>query len=116
MSPVEDFKGPKTPSNRQVLRLFLHFVAIGYSLQVAAREVVTQVLGKHTSSISKSPRRPQDDVLSLYKESRFSNQQLIGKFIAIVIVVVVVVVVFLSIHPLVHRSVGQSMGLSVIHS
>ena len=51
---------------------------VGSTLQVAAQEVVTQVLSKHTSSVSKTARRLQEDVLSLYKESRCTNQHQIG--------------------------------------
>ena len=59
LSPIEEFKGPKTPSNRQVLRLLLYWVSIGYSLQSAAAAVVTEVLRKQATAVSKTPRQQQ---------------------------------------------------------
>ena len=68
------FMGPKTPSNQQVLRLMLYFVSVSSTLRDAAKEVVTQVLGKHTSSVSKSAGKLEDDVIALHSEARFKNQ------------------------------------------
>ena len=72
MSPLKELRGPKTPSNRQVLRLFLFFFSLGNTtLQAAATSVVTEVLKKHTTSVCKKPRTLADDVLALYKEARY---------------------------------------------
>ena len=59
LSPIPEFKGPKTPSNRQVLRLFLfYFMSLGYQKLDAAKSVVTEVLKKHTTTaVSKTPGR-----------------------------------------------------------
>ena len=74
LSHIKELKGPKTPSNRQVLRLLLYFVSVSSTLRDAAKEVVTQVLGKHTSSVSKSAGKLEDDVMALHSEARFKNQ------------------------------------------
>ena len=70
MSLIDGLRGPKTPSNRQVLRLFLFFVSLGNSLQDAANSVVTKVLKKHSTAVCKKPRTLADDVRALYNEAR----------------------------------------------
>ena len=71
LSHVEDLKGPKTPSNRQVLRFFLFLVSLGQSLNDAADAVVERVLQKHPStSVSKTERRLRDDVKDIYHEAK----------------------------------------------
>ena len=47
--PIDEFKGPKTPSNRQVLPMLLYLAAISSTLREAAKEVITHVLKKHTT-------------------------------------------------------------------
>ena len=76
LSPIEGFRGPKTPSNRQVLRFLLYLVGIGNTLQDAAKTVVTEVLKRHTTATAKSPRRLADDVLTLHKEARFRQHEI----------------------------------------
>ena len=46
LSLIDALRGPKTPSNRQVLRLFLFLFLAGNLLQSAAELVVEQVLRK----------------------------------------------------------------------
>ena len=70
LSPIEGFRGPKTPSNRQVLRFFLFLISVGNTLNDAASKVVEAVLAKHPTSVSKSPHRLRLDVLNLHKEAR----------------------------------------------
>ena len=76
MSPIDEFRGPKTPSNRQVLRMMLHFAALSSTLREAAKDVITKVMEKHTTAVCKSPRRLEDDIIALHSEARFINQQL----------------------------------------
>ena len=64
LSSIMEFKGPKPPTNRQVLRLMLYFVTVSSKLHDAAKEVVTQVLEKYTSSVLKSARKLEDDVMA----------------------------------------------------
>lgn len=73
LSPIPEFKGPKTPSNRQVLRLFLfYFMSLGYQKSDAAKSVVTEVLKKHTTTaVSKTPGRLVDDILKMHKNTRW---------------------------------------------
>ena len=42
----------------------LYFVTVSSTLHDAAKEVVTQVLEKYTSSVSKSARKLEDDVMA----------------------------------------------------
>ena len=71
LSHLEDLKGPKTPSNRQVLRFFLFLISLGQSLNDAADAVVERVLQKHPStSVSKTERRLRDDVKDIYHEAK----------------------------------------------
>ena len=72
LSPISEFKGPRTPSRRQVLRLFLSFLALGFTLLEAGGEVVDRVLKKHpTASQTKTRKTLSGDVIALYKDTRF---------------------------------------------
>ena len=73
LSPVDALRGPKTPSNRQVLRLFLFLFLAGNLLQSAAELVVKQVLRKHKTHVCKTERRLQDDVKVLYTEATHTH-------------------------------------------
>ena len=71
LSPTEDLKGPKAPSNRQVLRFFLFLISLGQSLNDAADTVVQRILDKHpTTSVSKTERRLREDVKNIYTEAK----------------------------------------------
>ena len=72
LSPIKEFRGPKTPSRRQVLRVFLFLLTIGNSQQAAAKAVVVEVLRKHTTHVCKDPTRLERDVKDLYTEARSS--------------------------------------------
>ena len=73
LSPIKVFQGPKTPSNRQVLRNILYCVSQGRTLQESADEVVNRVLLKHPSETTnlKHPRTLVDDLMNIFKEARF---------------------------------------------
>ena len=49
LTPIAEFKGPKTPQQRQCLRNFLHWLAEGMTIQESAKEVVLRVLLKHAA-------------------------------------------------------------------
>ena len=70
LSPLQEFRGPKVPNNRQVLRFFIFLISVGFTQRQAADEVVEKVLQKHETDISKSPRRLSDAVLSLHKQAK----------------------------------------------
>ena len=71
LSPLSELRGPKTPSNRQVLRFFLFLLSLGRSASSAAEEVVDQVLTKHPETTDrKSSRRLQLDVIALNSKAR----------------------------------------------
>ena len=69
-SPVDGLRGPKTPSRRQVLRLFLFFIALGNTLAEAADKVVPEILKKHPKVSPKSYYKLRDDIISLYHAIR----------------------------------------------
>ena len=70
-SPVDGLRGPKTPSRRQVLRLFLFFIALGNTLAEAADKVVPEILKKHPKVSTKSYYKLRDDIISLYHAIRY---------------------------------------------
>ncbi len=72
LSPIDDFRGPRTPSRRQVLRHVLFWIEGGKNLKEAANEVVPRLLQKHSclAAGAKSPRRLSEDIISLYKYAR----------------------------------------------
>ena len=71
LSPILEFKGPRVPSRRQVLRHVLFFVALGLSLVEAGGKVVDNVLKKHVAAAqAKTRNKIIDDVVSLYKKTR----------------------------------------------
>ena len=71
LSPISEFKGPRVPSRRQVLRHVLFFVALGLSLVEAGGKVVDNVLKKHVAAAqAKTRNKIIDDVVSLYKKTR----------------------------------------------
>ena len=75
LSPVDELRGPKTPSNRQSLRHFLHWISQGKSLDEAGAEVAVRVIAKHPTvpaSKLKAPRTLSDNVVALYREARFT--------------------------------------------
>ena len=71
LSPIKEIRGPKTPSRRQVLRLFLFLLTLGNSQLEAAKAVVVDVLKKHSTHVCKDPGRLERDVMALYQETRF---------------------------------------------
>ena len=71
LSPLEEMRGPKVPSNRQVLRFFLFLLSVGTELSEATGLVVEKVLAKHTTATAKCQRRLEDDVSDLLKQARF---------------------------------------------
>ena len=74
MSPISDFKGPRTPSRRQVLHHFLYFVALGCSLFDAGTKVVTNILTQHGNPKgTKTEKTLRGDVMSLWKNARFKK-------------------------------------------
>ena len=75
LSLIDALHGPKTPSNRQVLRLFLFLFLAGNLLQSAAELVVEQVLRKHKTHVCKTERRLQDDVKGLYTGATHTRVQ-----------------------------------------
>ena len=57
MNPISSFRGPKTPSNRQVLRYLLHWLEQGRSLKEAADKTVMGIYLRHPNEdILKQPR------------------------------------------------------------
>ena len=74
ISPLAAFLGPKKPSNRQILRNFLHWVIQGKPLKESATEVVLAVVLKHPGEENlKNPKYLADDVIKIYKEARCFN-------------------------------------------
>ena len=74
LTPVDEFRGPKTPSNRLSLRLLLHWISQGNSLDEAGAEVAVRVVAKHPTvpaSKLKAPRTLSENAISLYREARF---------------------------------------------
>ena len=74
LTPISEFRGPKTPSNRQILQLILYFLSQGKSCDEAGSEVVLRLLLKHTTvpaTKMKAFRTLKENVVSLYKEARF---------------------------------------------
>merc|ERR1712074_233148 len=69
LSLIDALHGPKTPSNRQVLGLFLFLFLAGNLLQSAAELVVEQVLRKQKTHVCKTERWLQNDVKVLYTEA-----------------------------------------------
>ena len=71
LSSLSEFKGPRVPSRRQVLRHVLYFVVLGLSLVEAGGKVVDNVLKKHVGAgQAKTRNKIIDDVVSLYKKTR----------------------------------------------
>ena len=75
LSPIEEFRGPKTPSYRQALRNLLFGLSKGTSLQESANEVVVRVLLKHPTETRdlKCPRDLANDVINIYKDARLHH-------------------------------------------
>ena len=73
LTPIDDFRGPKTLSQRQTLRLSLHYLSQGKTQDEAGSEVVKRVLEKHPTvpaSKLKAERTLIEDVKTLYKDAR----------------------------------------------
>ena len=70
LRPVEEMRGPKTPSRRMVLQNFLYFVAMGSSLLAAAEIVVPSLMKKHPMEVMKTPKKLRDDIIDLYQALR----------------------------------------------
>ena len=74
LSPIQDLKGPCTPSRRQTLRLFLFWLSLGLTLCDSSTKVVDEVLKKHPVQVlagkTKSEKRLRGDVRDLYTNAR----------------------------------------------
>jgi len=69
-------KGPKVPSNRQVLRFFFFFLlSVGTELSQATGIVVEKVLAIHATATAKSQRRLEEDVSDLLKTASLPEKQ-----------------------------------------
>ena len=75
LSPLKEMKGPKVPSNRQVLRFFSFLLSVGTELSQATGIVVEKRLAKHATATAKSQRRLEEDVSDLLKTASLPEKQ-----------------------------------------